>query len=163
MSNFFLRSLYLLLSDFSSFENWFDLPDFNRFSLPPIHFFTIYDWYIHFRFFFISFLAFLLVIKATVQAWVFTFLFFLRFAPFFGDLLRPSDSISLYFFILFSMVISCKFKMLGKFKLLIQIFSLSNNEIFFLIYQNEIGEGCISRVDSSWKATSLQEIGDAFH
>ena len=95
-------------------------------SILPTYFFTIYDWYVHWRVLSI-FAFFFLVIKATVRPESLLSLNYWRFATLFGDSLWPSDSISLYF-LLFPMALGCKFKMFGRCILLIQIFSISNNK-----------------------------------
>ena len=113
---------------FSSSENWLDLPDPQyMLSSSDSLVFTIYDWYIHFRGF--ELFCILLGHLCNSAIWVFTFSHLLTLSPLCGDLLGPSDSISLYF-LLFPMILSCKFKMFGKHILRTQFFRHSNNKNF---------------------------------
>ena len=95
----------------------------NLSSLLPIHFFTIYDWYIYFKVFF----CILLDHQCNSATWFFTSSHLLKLFVSFFDSWGQSNSISLHF-LLFPMVLRCKFKMSGRYILLIQIFRLSNNK-----------------------------------
>ena len=121
----FAFSYICWLSDLARLKIDWTCQILNLYSLLPTHFlrFTIGISTLGV----LNFLAFFLVIKTTMQPESLLSVIFWCFAPLFVDSLGLSDSISLYF-LLFPMVLGCKFKIYGKYILLIQNFRLSNNK-----------------------------------
>ena len=94
-------------------------------SLLLTHFFTIYDWFTHFKDF--ELFCILLGHQATVKPESLLSLTFWHFSSLFDDSIELSELISLYF-LLFLIVLGHKFKMFGRYTLLNQFFRLSNNK-----------------------------------